>query len=352
MPKPQLKYHLEVPLEFAGYTVQEFLANQLLQFSAATIKKMLYHHRVKIADTTVKATYELKVGDVIEIKLAPETADQYPTSAPQLPILFENSDFLVADKPAGMPVVAERWNQLNLFKQAILQHLQNTNQTSCEPNLVHRIDKEASGLVILSKNIEMERYLNKLFEQHTITKEYLAIVAGVPPEQGRIELRLKPASRHENRMLINENGKIAITNYKTIERFRDFALLHVNIETGRTHQIRVHLASQGYPLAVDSLYGYRACIKLSDLKPHYRKKGEEKALISRLTLHAWKLSFELPDHQKFQIEAPIPEDMQIILKMLRKYRPAGSLPSTTGSTPSTSEASPSTSEASPNTADS
>ncbi len=318
------KYFFQVPIEGNGYLIHDYISLQLPHFAPGTVKKMLYNRIVTLNGEIANLNDEIKTGNQIEIKI-PDIRE-YPSSAPKLPILFENKDFLVIDKPAGIPVVAERWTQINVFKQFILKHLEDTEQADCEPRIVHRIDKEASGLVIVAKNVEMERYLSKLFEEHNITKEYIAIVAGVPPTEGRIELKIAQASRHENRMIISEFGKNSITNFKVIEAFRDFSVLQVNIETGRTHQIRVHLASQGYPLAIDPIYGYRTCLKLSDLKQNYRKKGEEKPLAARLTLHAKRLSFILPSLERFEIEAPLHEDMQLLLKMLRKYRGHGSMP--------------------------
>jgi len=311
-------------MEYGGYSIAEFLSKQMLAYSVSTLRKMVYQKIVEVnREIVTDPTQKVRTGDTVVVEIPKDHVEEYAMAAPELPILFENQELLVVNKPAGVPVVAERWNEQNVFKDAIFQHLEESGE-SAEPNIVHRIDKDASGIVLLAKTKPMHRYLNQLFEERKIKKEYLALVAGVPQQQGRIELKIAPASRHDSRQIISEFGKMAITNYQVRESFRDFALLEVNIETGRTHQIRVHLASQGYPLAVDPIYGYRNCLRLSDIKLNYQRKSRtEKALIARLTLHAWRVSLILPNQEPLNVEAPIPDDFELILKMLRKYRGTG-----------------------------
>ena len=319
----QRKYGFTVTQEYAGYSLCDYLFRQMIHFSPQTLKKMIHSDMVLVNGQNVDAFTRLLVGDDVKVEIPLEKKEEY-APAPPLEILYENMQFLVVNKPAGLAVVQERWKHDNFFKDSILQHYQKTKQENSLPLTVHRIDKETSGVVLVAKNKQMETYLCDLFEKHEIQKEYLAIVAGVPEEKGRIELKIEQASDKSSKMIVSEKGKEAITNYELIETFGDFSLLRVRPETGRTHQIRVHLASQGYPLAIDSLYGYRSAIKLSEIKPSYKPKdeGTERPLISRLTLHAHKLSFRLPNEDPFSVEAPLPEDMELLIKMLRKYRPA------------------------------
>lgn len=319
-------YNFTVSVEYQGFSLYQYLEQQMVEYAPSTIKKMLHNGLVRVFDEVGKSDTRLNTGNKIYVIIPHNLAEEYPSEPRDMEILFENEEFLVVNKPSGISVAPERWLKREIFRESLLSHLEETNQDDCAPHLIHRIDKEASGLVLVAKTQEMARYLSLLFEKRNIHKEYLILVAGVPPETGRIELKIAPASKHSPRMIISEFGKVAVTNYKVIEAFTDFALLDVNIETGRTHQIRVHMASQGYPLAVDSLYGYRASLQLSDLKPNYRSKKDrkEKPLISRLTLHAHRLTFPLPGtDQPFTIEAPLHKDFNVVLKMLRKYRTPG-----------------------------
>ena len=322
----QRKYKFKVAPEHIGYPGIEYLQLQMPNFALKTLKKMFYKGLVKINGSAAKPDIRLKVGENIRIVL-PEDVTVFPSVPLTLDIPFENDDFLVVNKPAGIPVIGERWTRQEFFKDAIVEHYKKTKQ-SCQVRIVHRIDKETSGLVVVAKSQKMEKYLCKLFENRKIYKEYHAIVAGVPEDKGTIDLKIAQASKRSNRMIISEFGKKAVTHYEVQDTFGDFALLKVMIETGRTHQIRVHMASQGFPLAIDSIYGYRTSISLSEIKSNYvpKKRRLEKPLMSRLTLHSARLSFSLPDGTPFDVEAPMPEDMQRLLKMLQKYRPKTAIP--------------------------
>jgi 23S rRNA pseudouridine955/2504/2580 synthase/23S rRNA pseudouridine1911/1915/1917 synthase len=324
----QRKYEFKISSEYAGYTLYDYLKNQLPEYSSNIIKKMFHNHIVLLNQHKMESFDRVCENDVIRILIPSQQEAEYPTQAPNFDVLFENEQFLVVNKPAGIPVIPERWVHEHHFKDGIVFHLEKNGEEKIEPRIVHRIDKETSGAVLVAKNEQMERYLSKLFESHAIEKEYLAIVAGVPADSGRIELPIAQANKYSTKMIVSPTGKPAITTYELVEVLGDFSLLKVKIETGRTHQIRVHLASQGYPLAVDSMYGYRNAIRLSEIKASYRpKKFEaERPIISRLTLHAHKISFTLPNEEPFSVEAPIAEDMQTLIKMLRKYRPKRSFP--------------------------
>ena len=329
----QRKYEFKISSEYAGYTLYDYLKNQMPEYSPNIIKKMFHNHIVILNGQKIESFNRVCENDVIRILIPSQHEAEYPSQAPSFDVLFENEQFLVVNKPAGIPVIPERWVHEHYFKSAVVSHLEKNGESNVEPRIVHRIDKETSGAVLVAKNEQMERYLAKLFESHAIEKEYLAIVAGVPADSGRIELPIAQANKYSTKMVVSPTGKPAITTYELVEVLGDFSILKVKIETGRTHQIRVHLASQGYPLAVDSLYGYRNAIRLSEIKASYRpKKFEaERPIISRLTLHAHKISFTLPNEEPFSVEAPLAEDMQVLIKMLRKYRPKRSfseLPST------------------------
>jgi len=233
-------------------------------------------------------------------------------------IVYEDENLVVVNKPGGLLTIPDRWDQTRISLLGIM------NETlSSSIRTVHRLDRETSGLILFAKNVETQREISRQFEAHEIEKTYLALVEGeVPGPGGTIELPLDEDPQHPGVTRVDEKrGKPSVTQFEAAERFRGFTLLRVKPLSGRTHQIRVHLAAKGYPLAVDSLYGKRSAIYLSELKQDYKQKKEgERPLISRLTLHAGGLRFKTPQGQELTLEVPPPKDLTVTLKYLRKFR--------------------------------
>ncbi|RPI02880.1 MAG: RluA family pseudouridine synthase [Ignavibacteriae bacterium] len=232
-------------------------------------------------------------------------------------ILFEDEAVLVIDKPAGLLVLPDRFdktlvNLYDLLKEALGAIF-----------IVHRIDRETSGVVLFARTAESHASLNAAFEQRHIEKYYRAIVVGSPSAQsGTIDLPIGENSHGPRKMKIdNQNGKEAITAYTVLEKFDQYAYLEARPRTGRTHQIRVHLNAIGLPILSDPLYGSSGRLFLSKLKRNYKSNGEEKPLIARTALHAFSLTFVHPGTgEKMSIETPLPKDMSMVLKVLRKYQ--------------------------------
>ncbi len=198
------------------------------------------------------------------------------------------------------------------------------------PNIrvVHRLDKDTSGAVVLAKNVKAQAYISKQFEEGEVSKTYYALVKGaMPKEEGMINLALAESPRTPGTMVVNPKGKKSITVYKVLERFTGYTLVEAKPLTGRTHQVRVHLAAIGHPLVVDPLYGTPDAIFLSQFKKDYKEKdAPEKPVISRLPLHSFRLSFREPlEGKTLAIEAELPKDFTRMLKYLRKYRPAAEI---------------------------
>lgn len=190
--------------------------------------------------------------------------------------------------------------------------------------VVHRLDKQTSGVMLFARNADVQRHLSQQFQNNTVQKEYLALVSGRPEQnEGDIDAPLGVHPTNKRVMaVLKHGGRTARTLWKIEQRLGDYTLLRVFPKTGKTHQIRVHLAHMGLPLAIDELYHPRAdAILLSQFKRGYRaKKGEEeRPLIARLTLHAERIDFEHPSGNRMKIESPIPKDLRATINALSKY---------------------------------
>lgn len=235
-----------------------------------------------------------------------------------LEVLFQDADLLVIDKPAGLLTTRGRWDPA---KPTVLDELA-AARPATPLALVHRIDKDTSGLLVLSKNRDAARSLSMQWMRRTVRKEYLALVVGAPETDSfTIDLPLLD-DPDEPRVFVSRRrgASKALTECQVTERFRGFTLLGVRLHTGRRHQIRAHLAAVGLPIVADKLYGDGEPLLLSQFK---RRKGagEERPLMARTALHAALLEFDHPSTgQRLRFEAPLPKDFAITLRNLRKYR--------------------------------
>ena len=239
-------------------------------------------------------------------------------------ILWGDMNYVAISKPAGLASIPGRGEKTSAFEQvAHAIDLPHRGETDPRLRLVHRIDKDTSGLLLFAKNRAAQKHVSHQFQNNQVNKEYLALVAGRPDkEEGEIDAPMAPHPASPKKMTISRSGRPARTLWKVEEYLGPFTLLRVFPKTGKTHQIRVHLKFIGVPLAIDPLYNPKAppAILLSAFKRNYKKgSDEERPLISRLTLHAEKMTFKNLDGATVELTAPLPKDFRATLTQLRKY---------------------------------
>jgi 23S rRNA pseudouridine1911/1915/1917 synthase len=306
-------HELEVPAGTAGQRFDAALASLLPQYSRARLQRWISAGAVLLEGRVVLPRQRLAGGERVRVQ-AEFTADQRITAEPiALRVVFEDESLLVIDKPAGLVVHPGAGNPAHTLQNALLAH-DAALAVVPRAGLVHRLDKDTSGLLVVARTPEAHTALVSLLQRREIQRVYLALVLGRPTAGGTID---QPIGRHRSlrtRMTVRRDGREAVTHYRIEERFRGHTLLRVQLETGRTHQIRVHLAHLGLPIVGDAVYGGR--------RRQVAGAGEElrTALqqFRRQALHAQRLAFNHPvtgRHHTF--EAPLPGDFQTLLAALR-----------------------------------
>lgn len=303
--------------------LDKFLTCQIPQLSRAQIQRLIVGGNVSLEDVYITDnSFKVRQGDSFQV-FVPAPKEAVPQAENiALDIVYEDDDIVVVNKPAGMVVHPGAGVYQNTLVNALLYHCCDSLSGIGgikRPGIVHRIDKDTSGLLVVAKNDEAHRFLSEQFAEHSIERTYLAIVYGVPsPLNGRIEGNIGRSCFDRKKMAIVENGgKFAATNYKTLEVFQQTAsLVQCNLETGRTHQIRVHLSSIGHALIGDNVYEKN---KKSSLKMPQAMKD---IILSfpRQALHAKTLGFIHPkSHQTMQFNSDLPTDMASLLQTLRTF---------------------------------
>ncbi|MDB9743397.1 RluA family pseudouridine synthase [Pelagibacteraceae bacterium] len=310
-----------------GSRLDIFLSKKIDHLTRSNIKKTIDSNQVKINKIiTNSSSKKIKSSDVIEIKLFIKNLDKLLPNKIKLDIHFEDKDILIVNKPKGMVVHPGAGNYQNTLANALIyKYKDNLSNTSGElrPGIVHRIDKETSGLLVVAKNNLSHSKLGKQFSDHSIKRKYLCLVWGiVRPLKGRIETLISRNKKNRQLMMVSDfNGKKAITNYKTIQVFNGnnipkISLIECKLETGRTHQIRVHMKYKGSSLLGDQQYGKKN-IKFKKIN------GDFFRVLSALkgqALHAKSLEFIHPSKNKWvSFESKLPDDFMKLLHLLRKH---------------------------------
>ena len=289
--------------------LDKFLVGQLQEFSRSRIQGLIEDGLVEVNQRAAKkAGQMLEGGSQVMVRIPPPAPTNLIAEEIPLDIVFEDEDVIVVNKPAGMVVHPAAGHASGTLVNAMLGYDPDIEGIGGEerPGVVHRLDKETSGLILLAKNERAHRWLQDQFRLRKVEKTYLALVDGKPPTlSGRVEAHIGRDPSHRKRMAIvpESRGREAVSEYKTLETFRDHTLLQFHPLTGRTHQIRLHCAFLGCPIVGDEVYG--------------RKKPSVE--INRHFLHAYRLRIVLPGETEPRLfEAPLPEELERVLNFLRK----------------------------------
>jgi 23S rRNA pseudouridine955/2504/2580 synthase/23S rRNA pseudouridine1911/1915/1917 synthase len=263
----------------------------------------------------------LRTGDFVQVDIESRRGHREKKSSDALPVLYRDGALICIDKPAGIPVIPDRRPKGPTAVEICRAMLE---PEGLYPRPVHRLDKYTSGVLMLALEKEHVKPLGELFEERRVKKTYLAFVRGVPrPGEGVIDAPIGTDSRKASRMVVDRaRGKEAVSRYRTLTAWRGYALVEVRPETGRTHQVRVHMAHIKNPILCDALYGGGEAFHLSTIKPDYRigRGKRERPVIKRLALHAAALAFTSPDAgQEVVVESPLPKDLEILEQKLEKF---------------------------------
>lgn len=290
--------------QYEGATIREFLKEEL-GLSSRLIRRSAIEKRILVNKEPVKMRYILHSGDLVQIKLQSEESQNITPEKMDIDIVYEDEDILVVNKRPYMVVHPTKSYQSGTLSNGVLYYFKETNQ-NCIVRLVSRLDMNTSGLIIIAKNQFAHMALSKEMEKNNLEKRYLAIVHGnLEKKEGTIDAPIyRPDGEEFGTMrIVDERGQRSITHYKVIESFNNADLVECLLETGRTHQIRVHMKHLGHPIYGDSLYGY---------------EGDEE-LIPRQALHAYGLDFASPKtKERLSLRAKLPEDMEKLLKKVGK----------------------------------
>ena len=300
------KHCFTADIEHEDQRIDRYLTEMLPEQSRSFFQKLIRDGFVMVNHIIVKVNYRLKTGDVIEIDIPDAVPTEIVPENIPLDILYEDDDLLIVNKPKGMVVHPAVGHSTGTLVNAIMYHCQgNLSGINGEirPGIVHRIDKDTTGSLIICKNDEAHRNIAEQIKEHSVTRRYVGVVAGTfSEESGTVEGAIGRHPNDRKRMTINEkNGKPAVTHYRVLQTLKGASFMEFELETGRTHQIRVHMASISHPLLGDTDYG--------NSKNPYKLQGQ--------ALHARTIGFIHPTTGEYiEVSAPIPEYMTELVRKL------------------------------------
>ena len=288
-----------------GKRLDAYLAENT-ELTRTRIQQLIKEENIKVNDKKTKSSYKIEMGDTIEVFIPEKKEIDLVPQNISINILYEDNDIAVIDKKAGLVIHPSYGHESGTLVNAIMFHINDLSGINGEirPGIVHRLDKDTSGLIIIAKNDKAHNKLSEMFKNKEINKTYLAIVKGsLGKDTGRLETQMGRDLKDRKKMsVLKIGGKTAITNYEVLDKNDKFSLVRVNIETGRTHQIRVHMKYLGYPILGDSVY------------------GKESKSVKRQMLHAYKLEFMHPvTGKEMIIKSEIPKDFSEVLERIKLH---------------------------------
>ena len=317
-----------------GQRLDKYIVNEISELSRSMVQRLIKEGRVTVGGEATKPSYPVQEGDEIVVRVPPPEPTEVKPEAIPLDIVYEDEDIIVVNKPAGMVVHPAYGHRTGTLVNAILAHCPDLAEVEGDgstepvlsvaeglaevlrPGIVHRLDKDTSGLIIVAKNDLARRHLQRQFKRREVKKVYVALLEGrLEPARGVIEAPIGRDKKRRKRMAVVEGGREARTEYWVVGYFGDkaskasrpYTLVEAEPKTGRTHQVRVHFASIGHPLAGDPVYGLRKQ-RLSDLRRQF--------------LHARTLGFRLPGSDEYiELSTDLPDDLRVVLEELRRLGP-------------------------------
>ena len=315
-----------IKLESAGERIDVHIASRHGRLSRSQVQRLIRRGAVLVNGSEVKPSYSLTPGDAVQVEFPPPVVRELKAEYLPLDIIYEDENMLVVNKPSGIVVHPARGHWSGTLINAVLYYCHKLSDIAPgRPGIVHRLDRETTGVILFMKEDWSHRHVARQFEYRRTKKEYLAIVEGeMKYGSGQVSF---PLGRHptdtQKRAVRMADGREAQTEYEVLERFRGYTYVAARPRTGRTHQIRVHLLASGHPVAADKLYSKTGAVYLSDLKGGGQEHAsDEEPLLARQALHAHRLDIEYPGKkERITFEAPLPADMKNFLEALRRLRP-------------------------------
>lgn len=288
-----------------GKRLDTYISSLDIKLSRTMVKKLIKSGQVKVNEKEVKESYKVKLNDNVSITIEEPKETKIEAQDIPLDIIYEDNDIIVVNKAKGMVVHPGNGNKDNTLVNAVLAYAKGSLSGiggEARPGIVHRIDKDTSGLLIVAKNDEAHINMSNQIKNHEVTKIYTALVKGnIVENEATIDMPIARSKNDRKKMAVDKNGKAAVSHIKVIKRYGDYTLIKVKIDTGRTHQIRVHTSAIGHPVVGDEVY--------SNGKNEFGVRGQ--------MLHSTMLKFKHPISQKeMELEAPLPEYFQEVLKEL------------------------------------
>jgi 23S rRNA pseudouridine1911/1915/1917 synthase len=307
-----------VPLDIGGQRLDQVVSNLCPQYSRSQLQKWIKAGHIRVDDKIVKPKENLTGGEKITINIVLEAQTEFAPEDIPIDIVYEDDSIIIINKQAGLVVHPAAGNWSGTLVNALLHH---DKQLEMIPRagIVHRLDKDTTGLMVVAKTLEAHIDLVEQLQARDVSREYLALVHGKVVAGSTIEGNIGRHPLDRKRMAVNENGKEAITHYRVEQRFSNHTLLRVSLETGRTHQIRVHLSSKHLPIVGDPVYGGRPRVP-AGISEELRNTLQA---FPRQALHATKLGLTHPESGEYmEWEVPVPADMQSLLDQLEEAQTA------------------------------